>query len=505
MENNNLGLVRRIIVSPLFLTQSTNQQQEILNKVLETGEITQQELVKVIREEIDRKMLVKGIENFDYTTFLDFILTGNIRGEKLLALCSGSKKLNEYCNRVFQLVNATGTEIEKEVQDQYLFRLLLNRMRIRIPLRKSPRQVYIEKTVGGRVYSFGNNDYGQLGLGYRNEGGLNIPTNISNFNHIIQVAAGSDQTLCLNDRGEVWTFGFNNNRIITVGEIENNNTLVPILIPDLINIIDIQAGAEHFVCLNNRGDVWCLGADETGSLGLGDLDTQVPAIINPYLKNIIEISTGYGHTLCLDTQGKVWAFGDNQYGQLGFGDTINRNIPTINPSLKNIVKISCGGGHTLCLDNQGRVWSFGQNNDHGQCGLGDNTIGDVHSPTLVPNLTNIVQVEAGDSHSLCLNDKGRVWAFGNNTSGQLGIGSLPVVSYPVLIQDLDDIIQVSCGNDHSLCLDADGWVWSFGNNEDGQLGLEDNKDRRTPKVILPLNDTISINCGCSTSYCIRRQ
>ena len=58
MENNNLGLVRRIIVSPLFLTQSTNQQQEILNKVLEAGEITQQELVKVIREEIDRKMLV---------------------------------------------------------------------------------------------------------------------------------------------------------------------------------------------------------------------------------------------------------------------------------------------------------------------------------------------------------------------------------------------------------------------------------------------------------------
>jgi alpha-tubulin suppressor-like RCC1 family protein len=86
-----------------------------------------------------------------------------------------------------------------------------------------------------------------------------------------------------------------------------------------------------------------------------------------------KIAAGASHSLALDNQGKLYAWGYNYYGQLGLGDSEkgkNRTIPTAVAPKITFKAIAAGGYHTLALDNQGKLYAWG-NNDTGQLGLGD--------------------------------------------------------------------------------------------------------------------------------------
>jgi hypothetical protein len=149
MEKESIRLVRQILQSRSFLSQSLEQKKTILNQILETEEITKEELSTIINDEANKlkkkeekektRILVSNLERLDYNTFITIILTGNIRGKHLLALCSGSNKLNSYCNREFQLLDKDGNPVGP-LQNEYLFRLLLNRMNVKIPFNKTPRE-----------------------------------------------------------------------------------------------------------------------------------------------------------------------------------------------------------------------------------------------------------------------------------------------------------------------------------------------------------------------------
>ena len=221
----------------------------------------------------------------------------------------------------------------------------------------------------------------------------------------------------------------------------------------------------------------------------------------PNFGNIIQISAG-DHALCLDNQGRVWTFGSNTFGQLGLGQGQQVTIPTLIPKLDNIVQVCAGNGQSYCLDNQGRVWSFGVNT-YGELGLGDNN--HRYVPTIIPYLTNIVQVSGNYLHCLCLDDEGNVWAFGNNKTGQLGISEYKGLSTnkPNLIPNISYIVQVSTGEAHSLCLDCDGKVWVFGQNTYGQLGLGNTKTKQEPTIIPNLNNIVQVIAGRFISFCLQ--
>jgi alpha-tubulin suppressor-like RCC1 family protein len=141
--------------------------------------------------------------------------------------------------------------------------------------------------------------------------------------------------------------------------------------------IQIASGAVHSLILNSNGNVFSFGRNivilslmlKDGQLGLGDYDDiNIPTLISS-LDNIIQISTGSSHSMVLNRNGRVYAFGLNnviftinlKVGQLGLGDNFNRSIPTLINSLTNITQISLGGSHSMVLNNQGRIYSFGGN------------------------------------------------------------------------------------------------------------------------------------------------
>eukprot|EP00111_Clytia_hemisphaerica_P002896 TCONS_00008205-protein len=144
-------------------------------------------------------------------------------------------------------------------------------------------------------------------------------------------------------------------------------------------------------------------------------------------------------------------------------------------SLKGIKirKVSTGpvSYHTLAISEDYKVYSWGYNNK-GQLGHGD--CRNRRNPTLVESLSGykVVDVATGRMHSLVLTDEGQVFAFGDNSSGQCGVGSKDSqMSNPKRIDyDGASIVKFACGSEFSLILDDLGTVYSFGHPEHGQLG-----------------------------------
>jgi hypothetical protein len=214
--------------------------------------------------------------------------------------------------------------------------------------------------------------------------------------------------------------------------------------------------------------------------------------------------TYIGHTI----GGKVISFGGyNTYSQLGFHKDLsglpknvqfvvyNRQVistPTEIPGMKGIIQVAAGEKHSLSLDSQGRVWGFGSN-QHGEIGISPIKANSL--PTIIPDLNKIVQVAAGYDFSLCLDDQGRVWGFGRNQYGQLGFNDNLIRHSPSLNSDLKNIVQISAGNDFALCLDNQGSVWVQGRNEVGQLGVGDNNNRLRPVINPNLRNIVQVSCG----------
>jgi alpha-tubulin suppressor-like RCC1 family protein len=190
-------------------------------------------------------------------------------------------------------------------------------------------------TIEGEVYSFGNNKYGQLGLGHFHD--CTIPQLITNLPDIIGIAVNEKQSLFLTIEGKVYYAG--------------NSSFTPTLIDELENIANISSGNFHSLALDNNGSVYII--NEHNKV---DLLLESTAIVS--------VSTGDNHSLLLTKRGKVYAFGATEYGQLGLGieiiqETNYLTIPTIIPDLDDIVYVLAGRGYSLALTKEGTTFEFG--------------------------------------------------------------------------------------------------------------------------------------------------
>ena len=143
---------------------------------------------------------------------------------------------------------------------------------------------------------------------------------------------------------------------------------------------------------------------------------------------------------------------------------INNNIldPTLISNDNNIVKIAFGSRHALALTDNGKIYVFGDNR-WGQLGLGDNNDhNDIYTLKSLENFNNIIEVATGDCHSLILMNTGQVYSFGNNFQGCLGLGNIVNKNRPTLIENFTNIVKIAAGHYHSLILTEDKQIYSFG-------------------------------------------
>ncbi|CAJ0560958.1 unnamed protein product, partial [Mesorhabditis spiculigera] len=188
---------------------------------------------------------------------------------------------------------------------------------------------------------------------------------------------------------------------------------------------------------------------------------------------------GYGsgpHLLALSEIGEVFAWGHNSFGQLGLGHN-NQHCPT--PVLvtglltgQKAIHIACGGHHSAALSDRGELFCWGLNSS-GQLGIGSTINQDTPRQSNLHHRV-IKDVACGHNFTLALTENGEVFAWGYNENGQVGCGNVSTQVSPVLVETLSIsntvISQIACGYAHSLALCDEGRLWVWGSNGCGQLG-----------------------------------
>ncbi len=161
--------------------------------------------------------------------------------------------------------------------------------------------------------------------------------------------------------------------------------------------------------------------------------------------------------------------------------------------------VAAGGSHTALATPDGLLYAWGQNSS-GQ--VGDSTTTGRSTPVLVQTLTGVTALAAGQNHTLAVTHDGRVFGWGANGSGQVGDDSTTNRSRPVEIAGLTNVVSVAAGNNHSLALTGDGVVYAWGSGSSGQLGLGTTATEHLPALVPGLTNVTAIAAGGSHSLAV---
>ena len=253
-----------------------------------------------------------------------------------------------------------------------------------------------------------------------------------------------------------------------------------------------------------QGTVWAWGFNQNGQLGNGTYTTTSPYGIDTPgtisgLTGVTAIAGGYLYSLALKSDGTVWAWGWNPYGELGNGTYTDSNTPVQVSGFTGVTAIAGGFEHALALKSDGTVWAWGLQSlgelGNGTFGspfgfTGSNTPVQVLGPGGAGYLTGVTAIAAVGFHSLALKNDGTVWAWGQNTSGELGNGTTNPSNTPLQVLGpggvgyLTGVAAIARGRGDSLALKSDGTVWAWGRNFAGELGNGTFTDSNMPVQVL---------------------
>lgn len=214
---------------------------------------------------------------------------------------------------------------------------------------------------------------------------------------------------------------------------------------------------------------------------------------------MINIAAGANHLVALTDKSKIFSWGSGEKGQLGRKILERHNKNGLIPQCVNLIRgsryerVVCGSYHTLAVDDQQRVFSFGLNN-YGQLGLGDHE--ERMNLDLIGSLEDkkIVDMGAGEHHSIVLTDKGEVYGFGRGDSGQLGVADQENTADPIQISTLSNVSLIATGGNHNLAY-SNGQIFAWGYGEMFQLGTGKDEDEATPAPVSFKGTVLQLQAG----------
>ncbi len=318
---------------------------------------------------------------------------------------------------------------------------------------------YLAVTEAGVLYSWGRNDFGQLGLGGKPPSGWGGPTSPS-----LVVPPG---------RGATWA--------------------------------GIAAGDNHSLVISSDGSLWGWGRNDTTQLGFrtsltrrwltGGMRETGPVRISGD-KAWAAVSGGMLCSFALRRDGSLWAWGGNWMGQLGnesqtfteFGAPIEK-LPQM-AGLNRVgndadwVGVYAGSEHVLAQKRDGTLWAWGRN-DCGQLGLG--TYISTSRPVRINIETNWLMFAAGGAGqrgawSAAIKEDGTLWVWGNWKRLKLPKGGVApkgtqLASRPVQLGTETNWATIACGNETGAAIKKDGTLWTWGDSENPGMPRQKGTDR----------------------------
>jgi uncharacterized repeat protein (TIGR02543 family) len=290
---------------------------------------------------------------------------------------------------------------------------------------------------------------------------------------VANVAAGNGFSLWTTSDLTLYGTGLN-----TYGQISGDAEKItsPARIAD--NVLLFAAGGGHSLFTTTDNKLYALGRNNHGQLGTTDAqEARAPVFV---ASNILLVAAGASHSLFVSCDGTLYGTGHNSFGQLGTGDNSDYSTPV--KIAEKVVAVAAGDYHSVFLKDDGTVWAMGYN-AYGQ--LGDGTTQYRYSPVQVAE--NAVAVAAGTFHTLILKNDGTVWGVGRNDAGQLGnpaVGGQSLSFVQAQLPQNEEAVSIAAGGSHSIAelkaFLSERIFVAFGNNDSGQLGVGDTTNRETP-------------------------
>jgi len=383
------------------------------------------------------------------------------------------------------------------------------------------------KTWGGETWTHGPQlALWMWGRGYAGGLGLGNTTNYSSPKQVgalttwATISVGYDfWSLAVKTDGTLWAWGKNspNYGVLGLGNLTNYSS--PKQVGALTNWSKVftSHGQWGSFAVKTDGTLWAWGRGITyGILGLGNLTNYSSPVQVGALTNWSSLSCTNG-VVAVKTDGTLWSWGRGNYGQTGHGNSTNYSSPVQVGALTNWSKAAIGRvGHSVAVKTDGTLWSWGLNKSYdsgtytwtrpgGQLGLGNTT--NYSSPKQVGALTNWSSISVGkgtgsgydSGFSLAARTDGTLWAWGNTTSGGMGLGATEKCSSPTQVGALTNWSEVSSRSKATMSLKTDGTIWSWGQNGFGQLGIGNTTTYSSPKQVGALTTWVSVCAGYTVS------
>ena len=325
----------------------------------------------------------------------------------------------------------------------------------------------------GVLWAWGNNEHGQLGDGttenkYHPAKVLTEVKDIATCKGVSRYGEEDEpygHSVILKKDGTVWMCGINNNKDGTY-----QNIYAPTQLPELTDVKAICAGKDFSVALKENGTVWTWGKNGKGQLGNGGIsDSSIPVQVSG-LFDVIKISAGDKHCLALKEDKTVWAWGNNNFGQVGNGKNTNSNVPVKVIGLSEVTELAAGEHFSAVLKEGGTVSAWGTYSDFG--------IGTRPTPSQVNDITNVKEIAAGEWNCLAVKEDGTVWGWGMNMyegsykeASERFDGYMTSKDSPTRLTTIKGVERILAGNGYYIAIKEDGTVWSWGDNYSGQLGI----------------------------------
>jgi alpha-tubulin suppressor-like RCC1 family protein len=282
----------------------------------------------------------------------------------------------------------------------------------------------------GAVYAWGVNSDGELGDGaltpYETKAvEVDFPAGvkITSLPNPMPFDAG----LAIDSGGHAWGWGLNGADDLCLTGLVHSR-------PQQLSLADVTlaTGARTHALFDSNGTVYACGSGDAGELGNGSTtstSTPTPVVGLPGGVKVTALTSSWEGSGAQLANGDYYNWGYNAAGQLGNGSTLQSAVPVkvgLPGSVRQVFQGGSGpkNGQTIAILQDGAVWAWG-NNDRGQLGVGTRIDADVPVRVHVPNNVTFVKVNSGGFASYAIDSTGRLWAWGDNGSGQLGTGSDP--------------------------------------------------------------------------------
>ena len=330
----------------------------------------------------------------------------------------------------------------------------------------------------GKLFTCGNAADGALGDGTTTD--KSSPVQIGSATDWGMVATagagpGRNYTTAAKTDGTLWSWGNNENGCL--GQNNLTDICSPVQIGSLTDWRAIGSDgniAKSRYAIKSDGTIWCWGyggkANSEGSLGLGAQTTSYssPVQIGSLtdwgdgefsIENNQRMGAGVGQMNVIKSDGTMWGWGQNDKGQLSDGSKIARNSPVQAVGGGTAWNIFCTNDESVCaIDTDGKLWSWGRNSD-GQLGLGNTTY--YSSPQQIGSATDWVLVSGLRDHRAAINSSGVLYTWAGNRDGSLGLGDITNRCVPTQVGSLTDwkYINFSTSAGTAVKTDGTGWAW----------------------------------------------